>query len=93
MWLDELKKQIKDQEYLSTATKLTPDADYRGMFYAVHPNWFDRLIAIAEGAKHGAFGIMMGKIAEVCPICYMPKNLAGNSQCTTDCPYHEGWKP
>ncbi len=50
-WLADIKQQLEAQACLSLMTKLTPDDAYGGMYYAVHPDYFNRLIEIADKAE------------------------------------------
>ena len=65
MWLKEIDRQIEAQACSSSMTKLTPDEGYTGMYYIVHPDYLDRLIAIVKGAECGGGG----RETDCCPIC------------------------
>ena len=96
-WLDELKKQKEEQKFLSSQHKLTPDKDYRGMYYLVHPDWMDRLIEIVERAEWGLIEWAGdgddGFEVPSCPICTAARNNINDGKHFETCPYSDEWDP
>ena len=94
-WLGDIKQQLEAQACLSSMTKLTPDDAYGGMYYAVHPDYFDRLIEIAGTAEWGRMEWAGDEDNEFevpsCPICSAAeKNINGGKHFPT-CPYSDEW--
>ena len=86
MWLKDIDRQIEAQACSSSMTKLTPDEEYTGMYYIVHPDYLDHLIEIAEVAERRWEPTLK---VHYCAVCGVTTEMHEPSRHSNACPYNK----